>query len=174
MSNLYNTIDKLIKKVISHHLQFHLSANGFLDPNQLGGIRQCLTINAGVYLTYIICAGWAKECYTSVIVFNIAQFFPSLNHSFLSLCLEKAGLNANVLKFFQSYHSNRYTTYAWNNFISQKFTTNVGVGQDSALSPILLAIYLALIIKTFKKRIKNLKENIPTDILSFVNGLLIS
>jgi len=31
------------------------------------------------------------------------------------------------------------------------------------------------IIKTFKKRIKNLKENIPTNILSFVDdGLLIS
>jgi len=39
------------------------------------------------------------------------------------------------------------------------------VGQGSALSPILSAIYLAPIIKTFKKRIKNLKENIPTDIL---------
>ena len=37
------------------------------------------------------------------------------------------------------------------------------------------AIYLALIIKTFKKRIKNLKEEIHTDILSFVDdGLLIS
>ena len=49
------------------------------------------------------------------------------------------------------------------------------MGQGSALSPILSAIYPAPIIKTFKKRIKNLKENIPTDILSFVdNGLLIS
>jgi len=34
---------------------------------------------------------------------------------------------------------------------------------------------MAPIIKTFKKRIKNLKEKIPSDILSFVdNGLLIS
>jgi len=49
------------------------------------------------------------------------------------------------------------------------------VGQGSALSPIFSAIYLTPIIKTFKKRIKNLKENIPTDILSFVDdGLLIS
>jgi len=49
------------------------------------------------------------------------------------------------------------------------------VGQGSALSPILSAIYLAPIIKTFKKRIKNLKESISTDILSFVDdGLLIS
>jgi len=55
------------------------------------------------------------------------------------------------------------------------FNTNVGVGQGLALSPILSAIYLAPVIKTFKKRIKNLKENIPTDILSFVdNSLLIS
>jgi len=34
---------------------------------------------------------------------------------------------------------------------------------------------MALIIKTFKKRIKNLKDKIPTNILLFVdNGLLIS
>jgi len=65
--------------------------------------------------------------------------------------------------------------YAWNNFTSPKFTTSVGVGQGSALSPILSAIYLTPIIKTFKKRIKNLKEKIHIDILSFVdNGLLIS
>ena len=30
---LLNTTGKLIEKVISHRLQFHLSANGFLDPN---------------------------------------------------------------------------------------------------------------------------------------------
>jgi len=51
----------------------------------------------------------------------------------------------------------------------------VGVGQRSALSPIFSAIYLSPIIKTFKERIKNLKENIPTNILFFINdGLLIS
>jgi len=63
----------------------------------------------------------------------------------------------------------------WNNFFFALFSTNVGVGQGLALSPILSAIYLALIIKTFKKRIKILKEKIPTNILSFVDdGLLIS
>jgi len=93
----------------------------------------------------------------------------------MSSCLKKAGLNTNVIGFFDSYHSGCSTTYSWNNFSSQTFNTNVGVGQGLALSSILSAIYLALIIKTFKKRIKNLKEKILTDILSFVNdGLLIS
>jgi len=51
----------------------------------------------------------------------------------------------------------------------------VGVGQRSAFSPIFSAIYLSPIIKTFKERIKNLKENIPTNILFFINdSLLIS
>jgi len=49
------------------------------------------------------------------------------------------------------------------------------VDQGLALSPIISAIYLSPIIKTFKKRIKNLKEKIPTDILFFVDdSLLIS
>jgi len=59
--------------------------------------------------------------------------------------------------------------------MSPPFNVNVGVGQGSVLSPILSALYLAPIIKTFKKRIKNLNKEIPTDILSFVDdGLLIS
>jgi len=59
--------------------------------------------------------------------------------------------------------------------MSPPFNVNVSVGQGSALSPILSALYLAPIIKTFKKRIKNLNKEIPIDILSFVDdGLLIS
>ena len=172
---LLNTIGKLIEKVISNRLHFHLSANGFLDPNQLGGIRQRSTIDAGIYLMHLIHAGWMKKCHTSVIAFDIAQFFPLLNHDFLSLCLTKAGLNANILKFFINYHSNRSMTYTWNNFTSQKFTTSIGIDQGSTLSPILSAIYLTPIIKTFKKRIKNLKKEIYADILLFVDdSLLIS
>jgi len=152
-----------------------MTANGFLDPNQLGGIRQRSTTDAGVYLTHIIRTGWLRQCHTSVIAFDIAQFFPSLNHEFLSICLKKVGLNTNVVGFFNSYHSNRSTTYTWNNFSSPAFNTNISVGQSSALFPILSTIYLTPVIKIFKKRLKNLKENIPTDILSFMDdGLLIS
>ena len=172
---LLNTMDKLIEKAISNQLQFHMVDNRFLDLNQLGSIRQRSTTDASIYLTHLIWAGWLKQCHTSVIAFDIVQFFPSLNYHFLSICLKKAGLNTNVRNFFSSYHSGHSTSYFWNSFISPSFETNVGVGQSSTLSSILFVIYLMPIIKTFKKRIKNLKENIPTDILSFVNnGLLIS
>jgi len=86
---LLNTTSKLIEKVISNWLQFHIVANSFLDSNQLKGIKQWSTTDAGIYLTHLIQAEWLKQCHTSVITFDIIQFFPSLNHCFLSMCLKK-------------------------------------------------------------------------------------
>ena len=150
-------------------------SNGFLDPNQLGDIRQCSITDIGIYFTHLLHVRWLKQCYTNIIAFNITQFFPSLNHTFLSMCLRKAGCNSNIIGFFNSYHSNCLITYTQNSFSSPSISTNVGVDQGSVLSPIISTIYLVPIIKTFKKRIKSLKEKIPTNILSFVdNSLLIS
>jgi len=50
---------------------------------------------------------------------------------------------------------------------------DVGVGQDSSLSPILSTLYLAPILYILEKHLKILK--IPISILSFIdNGLLIA
>ena len=37
---LFNTTGKLVEKVISNRLQFYMTANSFLDPNQLGGCHK--------------------------------------------------------------------------------------------------------------------------------------
>jgi len=56
----------------------------------------------------------------------------------------------------------------WNNFFSPFFEVNIGIGQGSALSPV-----LSLLFYTFEKQIQNLK--ILVSFLSFVDdGLLIS
>jgi len=68
---LLNMMGKLIKKIISNCLQFHMSTNSFLDLNQLGGIRQHSTINTDIHLTHVICTDWAKQYHTSVIAFNV-------------------------------------------------------------------------------------------------------
>ena len=57
--------------------------------------------------------------------------------------------------------------------LSLDFKVNMGVGQESALSPILSALYLSLFLYILEKHLKNLK--IPIFILSFVdNGLIIA
>ena len=63
--------------------------------------------------------------------------------------------------------------YFWNSFTSSIFNVNIGVGQGSALSPILSALYLLPFLYIIENHLKNLK--ILISIISFVdNGLFIS
>jgi len=72
--------------------------------------------------------------------------------------------------FFKNYLVGKKTKYLWNDFISLFFNVNIEVGQESALSPILSALYLSPVFHSFENRLKILK--IPISIISFVdNGL---
>jgi len=93
-----------------------------------------------VLLIHIIWAGWLEGLRTSVLAFDIAQFFPSLNHCLLLTILAKAGLDENVVGFFSNYLIGRYIQYKWNNFTFLSFQTDVEVGQGSFLSLILSAL----------------------------------
>jgi len=92
---------------------------------------------------------------------------------FLFTCIEKAGLSCDIQNFFNSYYAGRSTTYTWNGFSLPPFNTSIGVGQGSVLSPIISAIYITPIIRTFKNRVNNLGKKIPLDILSFVDDRLL-
>jgi hypothetical protein len=48
-----------------------------------------------------------------------------------------------VVVFFKSYLVDQFTCYAWDDNLSPEFPSSIGVGQGSALSPILLALCLA-------------------------------
>ena len=163
---LFNTIGKLIKKVIGERLQFNTVSNNFIHLSQLGSLKFKSMIDAGVTLTHAIQSSWVKNLTTSTLVFDIAQFFPLLNHQLLFLIIKKVGFDQYISSFFADYLVNRKMDYLWNNFSFSTFNTNVGVGQGSAL-------YLSLFIYILENQLKNLK--IPTSFISFVdNGLFIS
>ena len=123
-----------------------------------------------ITLIHIICLGWVKNLSTSTLIFDISQFFPSLNYHLLTLILGKAGFDPHIIKFFSNYLIGRKINYFWSSFTSPLFDVNVGVGQDSALSSILLALYLSPFLYILENCLKNLK--IPISILSFIdNGL---
>ena len=150
-----------------------VASNDFIHLSQLGGLKFKSTTDTSIVLTHIVQSGWVKGKSTSSLAFNISQFFLSLNHKLLTLILEKAGLDPKVTSFFVNYLVKRKTSYVLNDFSSPTFEVNVRVGQESALSPILSALYLTLFLYILEKRLKNLK--IPISILSFVDdGLIIA
>ena len=100
---LLNTLGKLIEKIVVRRLQFDAVKHGILHPNQLKGVAQWSTENAGIFLTHLVRAGWAKGLKTSIIAFDIAQFFPSLNHSMLTSILSHFGFANCIVDFFSNY-----------------------------------------------------------------------
>ena len=78
--------------------------------------------------------------------------------------------NSKVYHFFLNYLIGKKMWYCWNKFSSQFFNVDVGVGQGSALSPILSALYISPVFHILEKHLKNLK--IPVSILSFINNSL--
>jgi len=77
------------------------------------------------------------------------------------------------LAFFKNYIVKRKTKYLWNGFKSLFCSVDVGIGQGSALLPILSTLYLSSIFYILEKQLEILK--IPISIISFVDdGLFIS
>ena len=160
---LLNTLRKLIEKVITGRLQLLIVKNDFIHPNQLGSLKFKSTTDADVTLTHIVQLGWVENKTTSILAFNIAQFFLSLNYCLFTLILEKAGLKLKVASFFADYLVRRKTNCIWNKISSPSFEVNMGVGQGSTLSPILLALYLLPFLYILEKCLKNL--NIPVSLI---------
>ena len=168
---LLNILGKLIKKVIGERLQFHVLLNNFIYQSQLDSLKFKATSDASITLTHFICMGWIRNLPTSTLAFDISQFFPSLNHYLLPYILGKVGFDPKIICFFSNYLISRKTCYFWNSFSSYFFNVDIGVGQGSALSPILSALYLALILHILKNCLKILK--ILVSILSFVDDSLL-
>ena len=68
---LLKMLEKLIEKVISECLQYHLIANNFIHPNQLEDLKQCFTIDMSLFMTYLIQSRWVKNLQTSMLAFDI-------------------------------------------------------------------------------------------------------
>lgn len=136
-------------------MQYEAVKFNILHPHQLGAIYQRSTEDASLFLTHLIYAGWAKNKKTSIVAFDVAQFFPFLNHNMLVKTLNKQGFVPEIGKFFAHYLTDCKTEYLWNNEHLEAFDATVGVGQGSALSPMLSVLYMAPILKLWEKKMDN-------------------
>ena len=65
--------------------------------------------------------------------FDLAQYFPSLNHNALTLVLDQMGFADSVVKFFSNYLVGRFTRFFWDAKLSDPVPCDVGVGQAPLL-----------------------------------------
>ncbi|KAL7283508.1 hypothetical protein ACG7TL_002941 [Trametes sanguinea] len=141
---LLSTLGKLFEKVISERLHYECQRYGILHPNQFGGTKAHSTIDAATMLVTHVRMGWRRKLVTSCLAFDVAQFFPSMNHDLMCRILERYGFSERIVRFFRHYLSGRVSCFRWGRASSPWFDLPaVGAGQGSALSPILTNIYIS-------------------------------
>ena len=166
---LLNVLGKLLTKVLADRLQFDAAKFNLLHPGQFGGVQRHATTDVGLILTDIIVKARERGMYTSVLALDIAQFFPSLNHEAMVIILRKLGFHSKIANFVKAFFQDRKTRYKWGSALSDPFPNSQGTPQGDCLSPILSALYIALLLKTFAPW----GTDKPVNMLSFVDDCII-
>jgi hypothetical protein len=132
-------------------MQFDAQACGLTNELQFGGLMMRSTADAGIHACKHIQKARLRGEDSSAILVDVAQFFPSLDHSALLAILKHYGFPESRLRFFTDYLAGRSTTFLFNGNTTPPSLFNSGVVQGSALSPFLANIYIAPAIQATKR-----------------------
>ena len=96
----------------------------------------CLT-----QLTDFFATGMDKQMYTGILV-HLQKAFDTLDHGGLLEKMKYFGFRASVIKWFESYLSNRKFLVCIDNVFSEAGTSKYYVPQGSILGPLLFLLYV--------------------------------
>ena len=86
--------------------------------------------------------GMDKQMHTGMILVDLQKAFDTLDHGVLLEKMKYFGFRASVIKWFESYLSNRKFLVCIDNVFSEAGTLKYGVPQGSILGPLLFLLYV--------------------------------
>ena len=136
-------IGKLIEKILTARIYKFLLAHNLYDPNQEGFIPKRNTVRYLNRLVNGIKSDIQKKLTTLCIFVDFEKAFDSIWKAGLIVKMHKLGIKGKILNLINDFLVNRKVTINVNGVIGQlRQSSEVGLPQGSALSPILFRIYL--------------------------------
>ena len=140
--SLLDSLSKITEKIVFTRLYTFLVEIEYLNPLQSGLRPGDSTVNQLVYLVHKIYDAFEKGKEVRMVFLYISKAFDKVWHKGLLYKLESLGVRSSLLKWFESYLSNRKQQVVVDGQTSSWCTIEAGVPQGSVLGPLLFLIYI--------------------------------
>ena len=135
---------KIFEKLIFNRLYLYLSSNCLITKNQSGFIPGDSCTNQLLFLINEIHEAFENPSSLEVraVFLDISKAFDKVWHEGLIFKLKQNGVSGKLLKFFESYLTDRKQRVALNGSYSNYANIESGVPQGSVLGPLLFLVYI--------------------------------
>ncbi len=140
--SLLSCISKVMERVVYNSLYKYLKRHGLLSERNSGFKENDCTINQLIHLCNNIYKGLDKSKDVCLVFLDVSKAFDKVYHKGLLLKLEQLGVCGNLLKWLESYLSNRQQRVVINGQMSESKSINASVPQGSILGPLLFLVYV--------------------------------
>jgi Reverse transcriptase (RNA-dependent DNA polymerase) len=153
--SLLCTASKVLEKVVHDQILVYLNNLNLMDPLQSGYKKLYSTSTALLRVAEDIRLAIFKKEVVLIVFLDYSKAFDCVDHKLLLRKLEQLNFSASVLKWLQSYLSNRECAVKGSDGKTSKWVKlNRGVPQGSVLGPLLFSLYTHDVGKILKNRCK--------------------
>ena len=151
---LTSCVCKLMEKMINTRLVWHLETKGLLSPYQFGFRKNRSTLDPLLRLTNQIQQGFAKQCQTIGVFFDLEKAYDTTWRFGIIKQLHKMGIQGRMMKFIHSFLTDRFIKVRVGNAFSKPFVQEEGVPQGSVLSVTLFSVAINNILQEVTPPVK--------------------
>ncbi len=135
------TLSKILEKLVHKQLSSFLEQHQLLDSHQSGFRTGYSTESALLCILNDLTWACDNGLLSLLVLLDFSKAFDTINHKLLLAKLKALGCSEFVVKWFESYLSNRYQQVISNSELSERKLLKSGVPQGSVLGPLLFIIF---------------------------------
>ena len=127
-------LENTMSKIVANRITFEMEKRGLLPWNQMSARGKRSTLSAVEMLTGTIHTAWAaKHPIVSVLALDLAGTYDNVSHARLLWVLRRKGYPEWVVRYVESFHTNRRTRISFNDYESEWIPINTGIPQGSSV-----------------------------------------